>query len=81
MAPRESSNTGLVRENGVLDEHDIKVDEPKKVPKLEKIKKAENTEYKWFNIIAMAVLHILAVYGVYIAVTGYAKWQTLIFGI
>lgn len=80
MAPRESSILSLVRESGVLNEQDTVTEEPKKNVSKTHTPDARNYEYKWFNIIAMSLLHIQAVYGAYLAITGHAKWQTLIFG-
>ena len=80
MAPRESLNGTVVHQNGVLYENDAEAVDCG-LKKSEKEIVAKRTyKYKWFNIFAMGSLHVQAVYGAYLAITGHAKWQTLFFG-
>lgn len=77
MAP---NNSDFVRTSGVLDEQDVEtVDgglmEPEKV-----IAKSRKFELVWRNIILMTLLHIQAVYGVYLLLFGNVMWKTIIFG-
>jgi hypothetical protein len=80
MAPQEPSNESVVYENGVLYENEPAAEDCglKRPPR--KIAAKRTFEYKWFNMFTISFLHVQAVYGAYLAITGHAKWQTLFFG-
>lgn len=80
MAPHDGNNS-VITECGVLDEHDEKkLNLNANKNSSENIPVKRNYEYKWVNILGMAFLHSQAIYGAYLAITGHAKWQTLLFG-
>ncbi|KAL7020715.1 hypothetical protein ACKWTF_011621 [Chironomus riparius] len=82
MALLESSkNESIVYENGILYENEAEAAAENcglKKP-LRKIADKRTFEYKWFNMLTIGSLHVQAVYGAYLAITGHAKWQTLFF--
>jgi len=80
MARLELSSASVVHENGILYENEAEAEDCGLKKPTRKFAEKRTFEYKWFNIITISFLHIQAVYGAYLAITGHAKWQTLFFG-
>lgn len=80
MALREPSNESVVYENGILYENEAEAEDCGLYKPPRKIAEKRTFEYKWFNMFTISFLHVQAVYGAYLAITGHAKWQTLFFG-
>jgi hypothetical protein len=77
MAPRE---VGVVRASGVLDEKDAETNDGGLKEPEKRIAKPRTFELQWRNIILMSLLHLNALYGVYLMITGQLMWKTLVFG-
>mgnify|MGYP007092096464 CR=1 FL=1 len=68
-----------IRPTGVLNEADTEtVDGALAKPEV-KIAKKRKYEIVWRNVILMSVLHVFALYGIWLMLSGQTKWQTMLF--
>lgn len=71
---------GKIIASGVLNETDMEISDGGLLNPEEQEAKPRTYEYKWLNIVLMLLIHLQAMYGVYLLFFGRAKWPTLIFG-
>lgn len=79
MAPKEYCESDI-RPTGILQETDVETIDGSLVKPEERSAKKRKFELVWRNIIGMSILHLMALYGAWLLVSGRTKWQTNLFG-
>lgn len=79
MAPKELV-VHHTRPTGILNEADAETKDGALLKPEGRIAKLRSYNLVWRNVILMSILHLMALYGGWLLITGQTKWQTALFG-